>query len=286
MFYVNYMLLDTANNYLVGAIMCAVAVALAAVAIFLTVKVKSKVAFIIANALSVVNFGVTTFFCFNELVMVGYLISVIAMAIVLSFTCIEYHKNTIYNVSFRNLFIRMLIPVYTAGLMFRPWFAQLPESWDKNMPALGLNVGGTYVFDVNVISADGRNTVWNIISAIQVVLFLVVFGMQLVLIWREFADPDNAPTWASFGLAITVIGGAFIYGVYTSNNFNIATTSEIKSIFSLEVGDMVDVLKVTRADTSNLTAVPLTFIALGALNRLFYIEKVSDFIDSIGKKKN
>ena len=286
MFYVNYMLLDTANNYLVGAIMCAVAVALAAVAIFLTVKVKSKVAFIIANALSVVNFGVTTFFCFNELVMVGYLISVIAMAIVLSFTCIEYHKNTIYNVSFRNLFIRMLIPVYTAGLMFRPWFAQLPESWDKNMPALGLNVGGTYVFDVNVISADGRNTVWNIISAIQVILFLVVFGMQIVLIWREFADPDNAPTWASFGLAITVLGGAFIYGVYTSNNFNIATTSEIKSIFSLEVGDMVDVLKVTRADTSNLTAVPLTFIALGALNRLFYIEKVSDFIDSIGKKKN
>lgn len=286
MFYVNYMLLDTANNYLVGAIMCAVAVALAAVAIFLTVKVKSKVAFIIANALSVVNFGVTTFFCFNELVMVGYLISVIAMAIVLSFTCIEYHKNTIYNVSFRNLFIRMLIPVYTAGLMFRPWFAQLPESWDKNMPALGLNVGGTYVFDVNVISADGRNTVWNIISAIQVILFLVVFGMQIVLIWREFADPDNAPTWASFGLAITVLGGAFIYGVYTSNNFNIATTAEVKSIFSLEVGDMVDVLKVTRADTSNLTAVPLTFIALGALNRLFYIEKVSDFIDSIGKKKN
>ena len=286
MFSVNYMLLDTANNYLVGAILCAVAVVLAAVAIFLSVKVKSKTAFIIANAVSVLNCAVTTFFCFNELVMVGYLISVVALAITLSITCIDYHKNTIYNVSFRNLFIRMLIPIYTAGLMFRPWFAQLDESWDKNMPALGLNVGGAYIFDVNVLSADGRDTVLNIISAIQIVLFLLVFGMQIVLIWREFADPDNAPTWASFGLAITVLGGAFIYGVYTSNNFNIATTMEIKQIFSLEVGDMVDVIRIGKADTNILTAVPLTFITLGVVNRLFYIEKVSEFIDSIGKKKN
>ncbi|MBP5618592.1 MAG: hypothetical protein J6X61_05560, partial [Clostridia bacterium] len=173
------------------------------------------------------------------------------------------------------LYFRMFFPTYIATMLFRPWFCESEEFIMQVMPGLGLNTTGTYVYDVTVINESATGTVWNIISVVQILLFLTVLIMQVLLIWREFIDPDNAPTWATFGMIVTGIGGMFSYGVFTSPNFHINTFMEGTEKTVFEGGELLTkyVFEPKPSNLDHLTLAPIFLILFGIANRLFYMEK-------------
>ena len=205
--------------------------------------------------------------------MAAFWIALIALAYFLAKVCQTYHKKTIYEVPFWKLYFRMFFPLLTASLMFRPWFSQEGDGWYRILPGFGMNVSGVYTYDVMVLNASKTETVWNIISLIEILLFVGLLMMQAILIWREFADPDNAYTWATIGMIVTCIGAMFVYGVYTSPNFEIATLMEESQKLNLATGQFETVFKPVEAAVDYVTMVPVVVVLSGVANRLFYIER-------------
>ena len=276
MYYLNYML-DLENNFLIGGITLGVVIVLcgglAALAIILKKPLMNTIGAIVAGVLTLV----TTLLAYNVLLMIAFLISVAAFAYFLTRVCQEYHKNSIYSVPFLRLYFRMFFPSYIATMLFRPWFTELEDTAASILPGLGMNNTGTYVYDVTVINEGATGTVWNIISVVEILLFLLVLIMQVLLIWRNFLDPDNAPTWATFGMIVTGIGGMFIYGVYTSPNFHIATFTLIEQVEKLNfsTGEFETTTTFTPwpSTLDHLTTAPFVLILGGVANRLFYMDK-------------
>ncbi len=284
-------LLSLEGNYLISAIVGGATALISVLMLVLAVKKKhDKIdAMLIAGlAVTFACCVVSTLFCYNILVVVGYLVSLISLTAILCRTCIAYHINTIYDVEFKTLFLKMLFPVSVIGMMFRPWFVETKGAWYSLMAVLGLDSPGTYAFDVTVVEPGGRGiTTWNIISVIEILLFIALITMQLVLIWRLFIDPDNAKSFSMTGMLITVILAAFIYGVYTSPNFNIATISKYGDYgyFDMDTYQYVDFVgyKVVASNTDNITAIPFAIAILGALNYLLYLEPVEQFMANINR---
>ncbi len=265
--------LNLENNFLIGGIILGVVALVCGVLFALGFLKKIKSLYLTGAIVSFVLVVATTLFCYNLLVMAAYIISVATLALFLALICSEYHKKTIYEVPFTKLYFRMLFPVYIMGLMFRPWFSEGNSIVDRVLPGLGLNVTGVYTYDVSVLNESKSGTVLNIISAIEVLLFITVLIMQVLLIWREFADPDNAVNWATASLLVTCIGCAFIYGVYTSPNFQIATFMEASEKLNLSTGQFETVFKPALSEAKYVTLAPVFAILAGAANRLFYFEK-------------
>ena len=272
MYYINF-LFDMETNFLIGGILLGVTVlvccGLAVLSFLMKKPLLDLIGAIAAGVLIVAN----TLFCFNVLVMIAFLLSVAAFAFFLTRVCQEYHKKTIYEIPFWRLYFRMLCPTFAATMLFRPWFALVDESYYRIMAGLGLNFTGVYVYDVTVVNEAGTGTVWNIISVVEVLLFLLVFVMQVILIWREFVDPDNAATWATFGMIVTAIGGMFIYGVYTSPNFMIATFMEAGEKLNFDTMEFETVFSPVFTEEHTITFAPVMMILVGLVNRVFYFEK-------------
>lgn len=277
MYYLNY-LLNLESNYLIGGILLGVVIVLCGGLGALALLTKKSVFDTVGAVVSGLLVVTTTLLAYNILIMVAFLLAVAAFAYFMTRVCQEYHKKTIYQIPFWKLYFRMFFPTYIATMLFRPWFTQVPENTDPGsapvLAGLGLNGTGTYVYDITVINESGTGTVWNIISVVQALLFLTVFIMQILLIWREFVDPDNAPTWATFGMIVTGIGGMFIYGVYTSPNFHIATYMEQGSKIDLSTMEEVVFFQPAQSNLDHLTFAPIVLILFGILNRIFYIEKI------------
>ena len=276
MYYLNY-LLDLENNLLIAGILLGATAVLCIGIAVLSFLVKKPIIDLIGAIVSGLLMVVTTLFAHHILTMIAYLLSVASLAYFLAKVCQEYHKKTIYRVPFVRLYFRMFFPIYVVGMLFRPWFSQADTFFYRFFPGLGLNDPGTYVFDVTVINEVATATVWNIISVLEILLFLMIFITQIVLIWREFIDPDNAPTWATFGMIITAIGGMFIYGIYTSPNFHIATYTLIETTeklnFSTGEFETVTTFTPMPSNLDNLTAAPAFLVLCALVNRLFYMEK-------------
>ena len=261
------------SNYLIGGILLGVTAVVCAALFVLGYLKKMKALYLPGAIASFVLIVVNTLFCFNMLIMAAFLISVATFALFLTLICTEYHKNTIYDVPFTKLYLRMFFPVYIATMLFRPWFSEATGAINRLFPALGLNVTGVYTYDVLVLNASRTGTVLNIISVVEVLLFIVVLAMQVLLIWRQFADPDNAISWATTSLFVTVIGCAFIYGVYSSPNFQIATFMEASEKLNLSTGQFETVFKPALSEAKNITLAPVIAILMCVANRLFYFEK-------------
>lgn len=272
MYYFNY-LFDCEYNYVLGGIVLGVVAVVCGVLMALALAKKMTAIYLPGAIVSFVCIVVTSLLCYNELFMIAFWIALVAFSMFLALICQEYHKHTIYEVPFTKLFFRMFFPVSVATLLFRPWFSQENGAWYRILPGFGMDVSGTYVYDVTVLNASRTDTVWNIISAVQILLFITVLAMQVILIWREFADPDNAGNWATIGMFVTCIGCAFIYGVYTSPNFMIATTMEASEKLNLTTGEFETVFKAVAADVDYITMAPIVAILLGAGNRLFYFDR-------------
>ncbi len=272
MYQLNFLLKLETNN-LIGGIVLAVVAVICGALIFLGYGKKVKALYLPGAIVSFVFAVATTMLSFNLLVVPAFLISIATFALFLALICTEYHTKTIYEVPFTKLYFRMLFPVAVASLLFRPWFSEADTAIARLLPGLGLNVTGTYVYDVAVLNESKMGTVWNIISAIEILLFIAVLAMQVILIWREFADPDNAVGVATAGMLVTCLGCAFIYGVYTSPNFQIATYTEAVERLNLSTGEFETVFKPTLSNVENITLAPIVAILMGVANRLFYFEK-------------
>lgn len=235
---------------------------------------NNHVSSIIATAVCFICAVVATLFCFNPIVLAGYIISVICTGIALTKLCALMHQNTIYNVSPLHMFAKFIIPVSVFFEMFRPFFVDCKSEDDIKYysiwSAFGLRchseTAGKYATVVNARGIEAFDIDWSdvkIVSIITLLLFLTVLAMQAVLIWRQFADPDNARDWADVGIIVTCIGALFIYGMYTSNNFNVQNAS-----YSVEHTSMT----------------VFVIVLLGALNRVLYFTKVEEFLDKISAK--
>lgn len=272
MYQLNF-LFNLENNLLIGGIILGVVAVVCGALFALGFFKKMKALYLPGAIVSFVLVVVTTLFCYNILIMAAFLISVATLALFLTLICTEYHKKTIYEVPFTKLYFRMFFPVYVASLLFRPWFSEGETIIDRVLPGLGMNVTGVYTYDVSVLNESRTGTVLNIISVVEVLLFITVLTMQILLIWRQFADPDNAVNWATASLLVTCIGCAFIYGVYTSPNFQIATFMEASEKLNLSTGQFETVFKPVLSEAKFVTLAPAFAILMGAANRLFYFEK-------------
>lgn len=261
------------SNYLIGGILLGVAVVVCAALFVLGYVKKMKSLYLPGAIASFVLVVATTLFCYNLLVVAAFLVSVATLALFLALICTEYHKNTIYEVPFTKLYFRMFFPVYIATMLFRPWFSEAKDGVDRLLAGLGLHLTGVYTYDVSVLNESKTGTVLNIISLVEVLLFITILTMQVLLIWREFADPDNAVGWATAGMFVTAIGCAFIYGVYTSPNFQIATFMETAERLNLSTGQFETIFKPALSDARYVTFAPVFAILMGVVNRLFYFEK-------------
>ncbi len=250
-------------------------ISIAMVLLMNTVFKGNRTMTLIATVASFLMAIVSTLFCYNLVVLAGYIISVIATAIGLTKLSTIVHQNSIYaNISSLHRFSKFIIPLSVFFGMFRPFFVDCKEEGEIGFyslwSAFGLRcntiqtnkwTGKTTSINagINPYSVDFDKL--SIVSIITLILFVVVLAMQVILIWRQFADPDNARDWADAGIIVTCIGALFIYGMFTSNNFAITK-------YSVEY------------TAANLYVV----VALGALNRLLYFEKVENKIDKISSK--
>ena len=272
MYYIDY-LFDMEANYMIGGILLGVVAILCGGAFALSFFLKKNLYDLIGIGVSALSVVVASLFCYNELVLVAFWIALIALAYFMTRVCQTYHKKTIYEVPFWKLYFRMFFPLLTSSLLFRPWFSTEADGWYRIFPGFGMNVSGVYVYDVMVLNASKTDTVWNIISVVEILLFVALLLMQAILIWREFADPDNAYTWATIGMIVTCIGAMFVYGVYTSPNFLIATTMESAEKLNLATGQFETVFKPVQATVDNVTMAPVIVVLSGVANRLFYFER-------------
>lgn len=253
----------------VGGITALIAIACVLASIY--VAKKNQTLLLILTAISAVSTIVSTLFCYNQIVLIGYILSIVATGILLTKVCRTYHQNTIYDVSSLNLFGKIIIPLSVIFEFFRPMFVVCKNSDDefyyRFWSALGMNCYsesmGKYAMTVSAQGYSVYNIeAWNIMSIICVIISIAVLVMQGLLIWRQFKDPDNARDWADIGLVITCIGTVFVYGIFTSNNFGIINVE----------------------NTTCVTFVVFMIIILGALNRVLYLPKVEAFIDKYSAK--
>ncbi len=256
-------------------------IAIAMIVLSLTTFKNNRAGALIATIASFVSAFVATLFCYNLIVIPGYILSVVATAVSLSRLASIYHCNTIYaNMSMMHRFAKFIIPVSFFFAMFRPIFIDCGTKKGDVPYYSWLSAIGLRCKEVQVNKWTGRTSIvkqgvnpysvdleamfsedFNIVAAITLLLFVVVLAMQVLLVLRQFADPDNARDWADAGILVSCIGAMFIYGMFTSNNF-----------------------KVTSASVENTAANLYVLVALGALNRLLYFEKVENLLDKMLKR--
>ncbi len=267
------------DNYLIAAIVGAAALIISIVSVLMATvisKGKNKVLIYIGIAGAFVATVVSSLFCFNIIVLAAYIISVICLGMSITSACIVSHQNTIYKLSPLHLFAKIIIPVSIVFELFRPYFVAFKNENDITnyytiLAGFGLNSHtmkqGTYTTyvaaeGISIFSADWKH--FNFVLIFLAVIFIAVLVMQLLLIWRQFKDPDNARDWADFGLIITCVGSIFIYGMYTSNNFGIVTQTKVEHV---------------------ALTIPV-IVVIGVLNRILYFEKVENFLDKFTFKKS
>ncbi len=266
------------NNYAIAAIVGGItaAIAVAMVLLMNSAFKGNRSLTSVATVACAVSAVIATLFCFNPIVLVGYILSVIATGYGLTKWCMLVHQGTIYgNISFMHRFAKFIIPVSVFFGMFRPFFVDCKNEGDVTyysiMSALGLRCHTEKASKFSkkpIIQNEGIAPFsidfdsMSIVSILTLVLFVCVLAMQVVIIWRQFIDPDNARDWADGGILVTCIGAIFIYGMFTSNRFNITTL-----------------------DTTNATAALFVVVALGAANRLLYFEKIENLLDKPFKAK-
>ncbi len=271
------------DNIAVAAIVSAVtaAIAIAMVVLMNTVFKGNRTNTMIATIACAVSAVIATLFCFNIIVLAGYILSVIATGYGLTKWSSIVHEGTIYsNMGFWHRFAKFIIPVSLFFEMSRPFFVDCKDEGEVGYysfwSALGLRCHKEKINkwkpDEPIVENEGIAPFsvdfdsMSIVSIITLVLFIAVLAMQVVLIWRQFMDPDNARDWADAGIIVSCVGTMFIYGMFTSNNFGITTHS-----------------------VENTTAALYVAVALGAANRLLYFEKVENWLDKpsfkISRKK-
>ncbi len=260
------------DNIAIAAIVSGITALIAIAMVFLMNSAfkGNRTMTMIATIISAVSAVIATLFCYNLIVLAGYILSVIATGIGLAKWSQIVHEGTIYcNMSFMHRFAKFIIPVSVFFEMFRPFFIDCKDEGEIGYyslwSALGLRCHkekvskwspkpiieneGIAPYSINFDSVS-------IVSIITLLLFVAVLAMQIILIWRQFVDPDNARDWADAGIIVTCIGAMFIYGMFTSNNFNLTT-------YSVE----------------NTAAALYVTVALGAANRLLYFEKIENWFD-------
>lgn len=259
------------------AVAAAVSAATAIISIVMVVLMnklfkENQVSLIITTAVCFACAFVATLFCYNLIVLAGYIISVVCTGIGLTKLCGVMHKNTIYNLSPLHRFAKFIIPVSVFFEMFRPFFIDCNNKDDVNYysvwSAFGLRCHtetvGKYATVVSSRGICAYDVNWediNITSIITLILFAVVLIMQGLIIWRQFVDPDNARDWADAGILVTCIGAMFVYGMFSSNNFG-----------------------VTKYSVEHTSLAVFVIVLLGALNRVLYFAKVEEYLDKLSGK--
>lgn len=265
------------ENYVIAAIVGAITaiIPIALVVLSHILKVKKLGMLYIFSGAALLCTVIATLFSYNIIVVVGYIISVICAGLLITKTCGVSHTNTIYKLSGAHLFCKIIIPLSIFFQFFRPIFvyckdeAQIP--YYSNLAGIGLkcynaqprkwggpliNADGVAAYEVSWDSA-------NFMTILTILLFLVVIVMQVLMIWRQFKDPDNARDWADIGLIVTCVGTIFVYGMFTSNNLGI----------------------VDQKYADNMTMTIPVIVVLGILNRVLYFDKVEKLLDKIFVKK-
>ena len=268
------------NNIVTAAIVggATAAIAITMIALMFTVFKNNSRMTMFATFACVLSAVVATLFCYNVIVVVGYLLSVVAIAIGLTKWSQYVHQNTIYTgMSFTHRFMKFLIPVAVFFQMSRPFFLKCKNEGDIGYysfwSSLGLrshnvnqNRWSKKWTDVVVEGYEPFNLDWenmSIVTFLALLLFFAILAMQVVLIWRQFVDPDNARDWADAGILVTCIGVLFVYGLFTSNGFSLIDTTAAE----------------------NDTLVIYELVILGVINWLLYLGKVENFLDNIVNKK-
>lgn len=267
------------DNIAVAAAVSAITatIAIAMVILMNSVFKGNRTMTMIATIACAASAVIATLFCFNLIVLAGYILSVIATAYGLTKWSQIAHEGTIYgNMGFWHRFAKFIIPVSVFFEMSRPFFIDCKKEGEVGFysfwSALGLRCHkekGNKWSPKPIIENEGIAPFnvdfdsLSIVSVITLLLFIGVLAMQVILVWRQFVDPDNARDWADAGILVTCIGVMFIYGMFTSNNF-----------------------KITAFDVENTSAALYVTVALGAINRLLYFEKVENWFDNPSFKIN
>lgn len=258
---------------IVGAITALLPIAIVVLSTMMKIT-KTNMLYILTGA-SLVSTIVATLFSYHIIVVVGYIVSVVCTGLMIVKTCSAVHTNTIYKLGPAHLFAKIIIPLSIIFQFFRPIFVYCKDesqlSYYKSLAGIGLKCynaqprkwGGPLINAEGLAAYDVNWEKVNFMTVLTILLFLAVLVMQALLIWRQFVDPDNARDWADIGLVVTCIGTIFVYGMFTSNNLNIA---DIKYV-------------------ENMTLTIPVIVILGILNRVLYFEKVERFLDNLFVKK-
>lgn len=258
---------------IVGAITALIPIAIVVLSNMMKIT-KASLLYILTGA-SLLCTVVATLFSYHIIVVVGYIISVVCSGLMIVKTCKAVHTNTIYKLGPAHLFAKIIIPLSIIFQFFRPIFVyckdELQLPYYKSLAGIGLKCynaqprkwGGPLINAQGIAAYDVNWEAANFMTVLTILLFLAVLVMQALLIWRQFKDPDNARDWADIGLVVTCIGTIFVYGMFTSNNLNIADAKYVE----------------------NLTLTIPVIVILGIINRILYFEKVEQFLDKLFVKK-
>ncbi len=265
------------KNILIAAIVgsATAIISLALLILVKALKLKKLSLLYIFSAISLVSTIVATLFSYNIIVVVGYIISIICTGLLISHTCNVNHFNTIYKMGPVHLFGKIMIPLAIIFQYFRPMFVYCKDEmrlpYYRLLAGIGLkcydaqprkwggpliNSEGLSAFDVNFKEA-------NFMTYVVIVVAVAVMAMQVLLILRQFKDPDNARDWADIGIIATCIGTIFVYGMFDSTNLGICDPKYAE----------------------NLTLTIPVIVCLGLLNRVLYFEKVENLLDKLFVKK-